>query len=139
MKSMKIYPACRCGSYSNPCPKAISVTNGICVRKGDALDIGLKLTEQAMKILELIVNHLILIRWVISLRNAAGYNNWHHILIIGVHGAGELPVLLTEDQSEVHVGPEVVASFCYLSDMLSAGGGYELVVTSRLKTAGSCY
>ena len=36
-------------------------------------------------------------------------------------------------QSEVQVGPdklEVVASFCYLGDMLSAGGGCKLVVTS---------
>ena len=41
-------------------------------------------------------------------------------------------------QSEVEVGPdklEVVASFCYLGDMLSAGGGYEMAVTTRVKTA----
>ena len=41
-------------------------------------------------------------------------------------------------QSEVQVGPdklEVVASFCYLSDMLSAGGGCEMAVTTRVKTA----
>ena len=41
-------------------------------------------------------------------------------------------------QREVQVGPdklEVVASFCYLGDMLSAGGGCEMVVTTRLKTA----
>ena len=41
-------------------------------------------------------------------------------------------------QSEVQVGPdklEVVASFCYLGDMLSAGGGCEITVTTRLKTA----
>ena len=41
-------------------------------------------------------------------------------------------------QSEVQVGPdklEVVASFCYLGDMLSAGGGCEMVVTTRVKTA----
>ena len=34
-------------------------------------------------------------------------------------------------QSEVQVGPdklEVVASFCYLGDMLSAGGGCEMAV-----------
>ena len=30
---------------------------------------------------------------------------------------------------------EVVASFCYLGDMLSAGGGYEIAVTTRVKTA----
>ena len=41
-------------------------------------------------------------------------------------------------QSEVQVGPdklEVVASFCYLGDMLSAGGGCEITVTTCVKTA----
>ena len=41
-------------------------------------------------------------------------------------------------QKEVQVGPdklEVVASFCYLGDMLSAGGGCELSTTTRMKTA----
>ena len=41
-------------------------------------------------------------------------------------------------QNEVHVGPdklEVIASFCYLGDMLSAGGGCEITVTTRVKTA----
>ena len=41
-------------------------------------------------------------------------------------------------QSEVQVGPdklEVVASFCYLGDMLSAGGGCEMAITTRVKTA----
>ena len=41
-------------------------------------------------------------------------------------------------QSEVQVGPdklEVVASFCYLGDRLSAGGGLEIMVTTRVKTA----
>ena len=41
-------------------------------------------------------------------------------------------------QSEVQVGPdklEVVASFCNLGDMLSAGGGCEMAVTTRVKTA----
>ena len=36
------------------------------------------------------------------------------------------------------VGPdklEVVASFCYLGDMLSGGGGCEITVTTRVKTA----
>ena len=40
-------------------------------------------------------------------------------------------------QYEVQVGPdklEVVASFCYLGDMLSAGGGCEIAVTTRVKT-----
>ena len=41
-------------------------------------------------------------------------------------------------QNEVQIGPnklEVVASFCYLGDMLSAGGGCEIAVTTRVKTA----
>ena len=42
-------------------------------------------------------------------------------------------------QSEVQVGPdklEVVASICcYLGDMLSAGGGCEIMVTTHVKTA----
>ena len=41
-------------------------------------------------------------------------------------------------QKEVQVGPdklEVVASFCYLGDMLSAAGGCELSTITRVKTA----
>ena len=41
-------------------------------------------------------------------------------------------------QREVQVGPdklEVVASFCYLGDMLSAADGCELSTTTRVKTA----
>ena len=41
-------------------------------------------------------------------------------------------------QREVQVGPdklEVVASFCYLGDMLSAAGGCKLSKTTRVKTA----
>ena len=41
-------------------------------------------------------------------------------------------------QSEVQVWPDklqVVASFCYLGVILSAGGGCEMVVTTRVKTA----
>ena len=44
-------------------------------------------------------------------------------------------------QKEVQVGPdklEVVASFCYLGDMLSAAGGCELSTTTRVKTASVC-
>ena len=67
----------------------------------------------------------------------AGYND--QILIVCVHGARELPSLLAADHrlSEVQLGPDklgVVASFFYLGDMLSAGGGYELTVTTRVKT-----
>ena len=41
-------------------------------------------------------------------------------------------------QKEVHVRPDklkVVASFCYLGDMLSAAGGCELSTTTSVKTA----
>ena len=41
-------------------------------------------------------------------------------------------------QKEIQVGPdklEVVASFCYLGDMLSAAGGCELSTTTCVKTA----
>ena len=41
-------------------------------------------------------------------------------------------------QNEVQVGPDklgVVASFCYMGGMLSAGGGCEMAVTTRVKTA----
>ena len=41
-------------------------------------------------------------------------------------------------QKEIQVGPdklEVVASFCYLGDMFSAAGGYELSTTTHVKTA----
>ena len=41
-------------------------------------------------------------------------------------------------QSEVQVGPdklEMFAPFCYLGDMLSAGGGCEITVTIHVKTA----
>ena len=41
-------------------------------------------------------------------------------------------------QNEVQVGPdklEVVASLCYLGEMLSAGGGCEIAVTTCVKTA----
>ena len=41
-------------------------------------------------------------------------------------------------QKEVQVGPdklEVVASFCYLGDMLSTAGDSELSTTTRVKTA----
>ena len=65
-------------------------------------------------------------------RNAAGFNDQHQILIIVVHDAEELPTFIdSQPQSEVQVGPdklEVVASFCYLGVMLSAGRSCELTV-----------
>ena len=51
---------------------------------------------------------------------------------------GNAPPIDGRPQSEVKVGPdklEVVASFCYLGDMLSAGGGCEMAVTTHVKTA----
>ena len=49
-----------------------------------------------------------------------------------------MSALLTADQSEVQVGPDkldAVASFCFLGDMVSAGVGCEIMVTTRVKTA----
>ena len=50
---------------------------------------------------------------------------------------GNAPPIDGRPQSEVQVRPdklEVLASFCYLGDMLSAGGGCEMAVTTRVKT-----
>ena len=44
---------------------------------------------------------------------------------------------MADHRREVQVGPdklEVVASFCYLEDMLSAAGGCEVLTTTRVKT-----
>ena len=53
--------------------------------------------------------------------------------------ASRMPGLNSRPQSrEVLVGPdklEVVASFCYLGDMLSACGGCEITVTACVKAA----
>ena len=51
---------------------------------------------------------------------------------------GTAPPFDGRPQKKVQVGPdklEVVASFCYLGDMLSAAGGCELSTTIRVKTA----
>ena len=51
---------------------------------------------------------------------------------------GTARLLDDRPQKEVQVGPdklEVVASFCFLGDMLSAAGGCELSTTTRVKTA----
>ena len=53
-------------------------------------------------------------------------------IIDNMHGTWELPALLTR-VSDVQARPdklEVVVSFCYLGDMLSAGRGCESVVTT---------
>ena len=58
------------------------------------------------------------------------------IILIGRQGTAR--PLDGRSQKEVQVGPdklEVVASFCYLGDMLSAAGGCELSTTTRVKTA----
>ena len=50
---------------------------------------------------------------------------------------GTVCILDGRPQKEVQVGPdklEVVASFCYLGDMLSAAGGCELPTTTHVKT-----
>ena len=48
--------------------------------------------------------------------------------------AWEMAALLTADL-RVKSRSEVVASFCYLDGMLSAGGGCEITVTTHVKTA----
>ena len=72
-------------------------------------------------------------------RNAVGSSAWKRTLTTDVHSARELHAPLDgRPQKEVQVGPdklEVVASFCYLGDMLSAAGGCELSTTTRVKTA----
>ena len=68
-------------------------------------------------------------------RNAVGSSTWQRILITDVHGARELH---GRPQREVQDRPdklEVVASFCYLGDMLLAADGCELSTTTRVKTA----
>ena len=54
------------------------------------------------------------------------------------HCMGNVCLIDGRPQSEVQVGPdklEVVAPFCYLGDMLSAGGGREIMATTRVKIA----
>ena len=63
------------------------------------------------------------------IRNAVGYNDRHQILC---------PILLTSDhrvKSWSDLISWVIASVCYLDDMLSAGGGCKIKVTSHVKTA----
>ena len=68
-------------------------------------------------------------------RNAVGSSAWKRTLTIDVRGARELHAPWMADHRRV--GPdklEVVASFCYLGDMLSAAGGCELSTTTHVKT-----
>ena len=71
-------------------------------------------------------------------RNAVGSSTWQRTLITDVHGARELHAPWTADHREKSVGPdklEVVASYCYLGDMLSAADGCELSTTTHVKTS----
>ena len=70
-------------------------------------------------------------------RNAVGSSTWQKTLTADVHSARELHASWMGPQKEVQVGPhklELVASFCYLGDMLSAASGCELSTTTRVKT-----
>ena len=79
-------------------------------------------------------------------RTGVGSNSWVHKKCSGLKGLTEDPdhrctlcqgtahPLDGRPQREVQVGPdklEVVASFCYLGDMLSAAGGCELSTMSE--------
>ena len=72
------------------------------------------------------------------IRSAVGSSAWQRTLITGcTRCKGTARPLDGRPQREVQVGPdklEVVASFCYLGDMLSAAGGCELSTTTRVKT-----
>ena len=74
-------------------------------------------------------------------RNAVGSSAWQRTLIIDYRCTrcqGTTRPLDGRPQREVQVGPdklEVVASFCYVGDMLSAAGGCELSTTTCVKTA----
>ena len=69
-------------------------------------------------------------------------STWQRTLITDLHGARELHAPWTADHRGVQVRPdklEVVASFCYLGDMLSAASGFELSTTTHVKTALVCH
>ena len=66
-------------------------------------------------------------------KKCSGLKRLKRTLTTDVHGARELHAPWPADH-----GPDklkVVASFCYLGDMLSAAGGRELSTTTRVKTA----
>ena len=71
-------------------------------------------------------------------KSAVGSSTWQSTLITDVHGARELHAPWMADHRGKSVRPdklEVVASFCYLGDMLSAAGCCELSTTPCVKTA----
>ena len=70
-------------------------------------------------------------------RNAVGSSTWKKDYRC-TRCQGTAHPLDGRPQKEIQVGPdklEVVASFCYLGDMLSAAGGCKLSTTTRQKTA----
>ena len=72
-------------------------------------------------------------------RNAVGSSAWKKDPDYRcTRSQGTARPLDSRPQKEVQVGPdklEVVASFCYLGDMLLASGGCELSITTHVKTA----
>ena len=69
--------------------------------------------------------------------NVVGSSTWQRPLITDVHGARELHAPWMADhkgKSKSDLTMEVVASFCYPGDMLSAAGGCELLSTTCVKT-----
>ena len=69
-------------------------------------------------------------------RNAVGSSAWQRTLITDVHSAKKLHAPWTADYIGKSIGPDklkVVASLCYLRDMLSAADGCELSTTTRVK------
>ena len=71
-------------------------------------------------------------------KSAVGSSTWQRTLITDVHGARELHAPWMADHRGKSIRPdklEVVASFCYLGDMLSAAGCCELSTTTHVKTA----
>ena len=75
-----------------------------------------------------------LLQWL----QALGAQEMQWTLTTDVHHARELHAPWMAAQKEVQVRLdklEMVASFCYLGNMLSAAGGCELSTTTRVKTA----
>ena len=69
-----------------------------------------------------------------STRNAVSSSAWQRTLTTDVHCARELHTPWMADHRRKLDQLGVVASFCYLGDMLSAAGGCELSTTTCVKT-----
>ena len=70
-------------------------------------------------------------------KNEVGSSAWQRTLIIDVQGGRELQAPWTAAARRKSVRPdklELVASFCYLGNMLSRAGGCELSTTTHVKT-----